>query len=253
MQIRTYAHPLNVALVSVRSSRSSLPASSALGNKEFLSAQSTKLQARDFPLLSSRAQEKHHLPISQVLHLRTNLIGDYLQRVCWPPPRYVQLRRGERKEHEASVFSLSLCLKRRLSLEFFFKKQILHQICNQIQIGTNARSRGSWRELFILKTAFPASWEVPACVWYDGSALPESPVRACLVLKCWLSTPLSPGCCCITLTFPESFRWVTYLLWRVNPQDIYWNGAYSLGALGSSLDFCQNRLALCVKEKTAFC
>lgn len=82
VQIRTYAHPLNVALVSVRSSRSSSPASSAPGNKEFLSAQSTQLQARDFPLLSSRAQEKHHLPISQVLHLRMNLIGDYLQRVC---------------------------------------------------------------------------------------------------------------------------------------------------------------------------
>lgn len=189
MQNRSYARPLNVTLISAWSSRSASPASSAPGNEEFPSAPGTQLRARDFSLLSSHAQEKHHPPISQVLQLRTNVIGDYLQRVCCPPDphpvMYVLLRRGERRERGVLVFSLSLCLKRRLSLDiFFFKKQIVRQICNQIQIGTNSRSKGSQRELFILKATFPPGQEVPACAWHDGSALPESPMRACRVLKC---------------------------------------------------------------------
>lgn len=114
---------LNVALISAWSSCSSLPTSSVPGSKGLPSAQGTQLRARDFSLLSSRAQEKHHLPMSQVLRLRMNLIGDYLQRACYPPdPHPVQLGRGERRECEALVFYLSLCLKRRLSLEFFFSK-----------------------------------------------------------------------------------------------------------------------------------
>lgn len=127
----------------------------------------------------------------------------------WPPPRYVCAAQegGEEGAWGSCFFSKPVSEKETLPWYFFFKKQILRQICNQIQIGTNSRSKGSQRELFILKATFPPGQEVPACAWHDGSALPESPVRACRVLKCWLSTPLSPGCCCLTLTFPKCFRW----------------------------------------------
>lgn len=147
-----------------------------------------------------------------------------------------------------------LWLKRRLSLEFFFKKQILCQTRNQIQIGTNARSKGSQRELFILKTTFPPGQEVPACAWHDGSAP--------------LSCSWGPAWC---LRVDSELCWVLLVatsLWPSQnlsgemggkartscPEDLpaasVWNRPRSLGALGSSsLDFCQNRQALCVKEK----
>lgn len=123
-----------------------------------------------------------------------NLIEDCLQRVCCSPdPHPVTCSSGGgRGGSMRFLFSLRLCLKRRLSPEFFSKKQILLQICNQIQIGTSARSKGSQRELFILKTAFPSSQEVPACAWHHGSAVLGSPGAHVWTLKSvesWLLLP----------------------------------------------------------------
>lgn len=124
-----------------------------------------------------------------------------------PPPIMPFLGRG-RGGSSKLLFSLQACVWKGESplFFFFFKKQTLCQICNQIQIGTNARSEGSQRELFILRTAFPPGQKVPACAWHDGSALPESPKRVCLVLKCLPWNPFSPGSC-LTLAFPKSFGW----------------------------------------------
>lgn len=154
-------HVLNVVLVAAWSSRS-VP-----GNKEFSPAKA-QLWARDFSRLSSRVQEKRHPPVSQVLHLRMNLIGDYLQRVCCPltPTPLCSAQEGGEEGVWGSCFLSKPVSERETPLNFFFfRKQILCQICNEIQIEVNARSKGSQRELFILKTTFPPGQEVPACAW----------------------------------------------------------------------------------------
>lgn len=85
---------------------------------------------------------------------------------------------------------------------FFSKKQVVHQICNQVQIGMNARSKWNFPSWQLLSHLAKQSIHVP-----DMTALPEPPWRAHLVFK--FSTPFIPGCWCPALTFPKSFRWVS--------------------------------------------
>lgn len=56
--------------------------------------------------------------MSPVLQLRKNIVVDYFQAP--PLTHYSLLGKGERKELRSVVSFLSLCLKRRLSVEFFF-------------------------------------------------------------------------------------------------------------------------------------